>query len=160
MSAEAATVTGPKLLQAQANAVSASVKIRPPWAMAWPFTMSSRTVMRVTARPSPWSTSSMPRRRDASSLAIMASTLGRCGTVAPPLLQTERPVYNTTSRPGVPPGRRVGGDDSGSRGDRTTGSLRPDAGAQPAHRAARLGAGQVPGDDDPPDRPARPLGDH
>ena len=86
MSAEAATVTGPKLLQAQANAVSASAKISPPWAMACPFSMSSRTVMRVTARPSAWSTSSMPRRRDASSLAIIASTLGRSGTGTPPLL--------------------------------------------------------------------------
>ena len=81
ISADAATVTGPKLLQAQANAVSASAKISPPCAMACPFTMSRRTVMRVTARPSPWSISSMPSPREAASFAIIASTLGSRGTV-------------------------------------------------------------------------------
>ena len=37
--------------------------------------------MRVTARPSPWSISSMPRAREASSFAIIVSTLGSRGTV-------------------------------------------------------------------------------
>jgi hypothetical protein len=68
-------------LQAQANAVSASAKIRPPCAMACPFTMSPRTVMRVTARPSSWSISSMPRAREAASFAIIVSTLGNRGMV-------------------------------------------------------------------------------
>jgi hypothetical protein len=53
MSAPAATVTGPQLLQAQAKVVSASEKIIPPWQMRWPLTMSSRTVMVARAQPSP-----------------------------------------------------------------------------------------------------------
>jgi hypothetical protein len=53
MSHPAATVTGPQLLQAQAKVVSAREKIIPPWQMAWPLTMSSRTVSRVRAQPSP-----------------------------------------------------------------------------------------------------------
>src|SRR5439155_1159988 len=52
---------------------------RPPCAMAGPFTMSRRTVMRVTARPSSWSISSMPSPREASSFAIIVSTLGTPG---------------------------------------------------------------------------------
>lgn len=53
MSHPAATVTGPQLLQAQANAVSARLKISPPWQMPCPLTMSSRTVIRVLAQPGP-----------------------------------------------------------------------------------------------------------
>jgi hypothetical protein len=74
MSPPAATVTGPQLLQAQAKAVSASEKIIPPWQMAWPLTMSPRTVMVARAQPSPWSSSSMPSIREAASDAIIAST--------------------------------------------------------------------------------------
>jgi hypothetical protein len=74
MSHPAATVTGPRLLQAQAKAVSAREKIIPPWPMPWPLTMSSRTVNWVRAQPSPWSSSSMPSIREAASDAIIAST--------------------------------------------------------------------------------------
>jgi len=74
MSAPAATVTGPQLLQAQANAVSAREKITPPWQTPWPFTMSSLTVIWARAQPSPWSSSSMPNSRDAASEAIIVST--------------------------------------------------------------------------------------
>jgi hypothetical protein len=49
----AATVTGPQLLQAQAKAVSARLKMMPPWHMACPLTMSSLTVIRVLAQPFP-----------------------------------------------------------------------------------------------------------
>ena len=61
-------------MQAQAKAVSATLKIMPPWQIPWPLTMSSRTVIRVRAQPSPCPTSSMPSIRDAASPAIIAST--------------------------------------------------------------------------------------
>jgi hypothetical protein len=53
MSAAAATVTGPQLLQAQAKAVSAREKITPPWQIPCPLTMSSVTVSWTLAHPSP-----------------------------------------------------------------------------------------------------------
>ena len=72
--------------------------------------------------------------------------------------------------------RRDGGDDSssgdgtlpgrtartgpGHDGRATSSPLRPDARPRAAHRAAGLDAGRLPVDDDPPDRPARALGDH
>lgn len=53
MSPPAATVTGPRLLHAQAKTVSARAKIMPPWQDPWPFTMSSVTVIWARAQPSP-----------------------------------------------------------------------------------------------------------
>ena len=53
MSAPAATVTGPQLLQAQAKAVSAREKMTPPWQIPCPFTMSSLTVSWTRAQPFP-----------------------------------------------------------------------------------------------------------
>jgi hypothetical protein len=53
MSAPAATVTGPQLLQAQAKTVSAREKITPPWQIPCPLTMSSLTVSWARAQPSP-----------------------------------------------------------------------------------------------------------
>ncbi len=37
-------------LQANANAESASVVMKPPWQISWPFSMSSRTVISSRAR--------------------------------------------------------------------------------------------------------------
>ena len=68
----AATVTTPWELQATAKALSARLATRPPCAVPWPLTMSSRTVIRTTARPSPQSTSSIPSARLASSAAHMS----------------------------------------------------------------------------------------
>ena len=66
----AATVTRLRLLQANANVESASVKMKPPWQISWPFRWRSSTTMRITARPGVQLTSSMPMvSRDARSLA-------------------------------------------------------------------------------------------
>jgi len=43
MLAPAATVASPCELQAKAKALSASVKMMPPWQIAWPLVMSART---------------------------------------------------------------------------------------------------------------------
>src|SRR4029077_18606166 len=88
---------------------------------------------------------------------------------SPPVLLTERPVYNTAKAPGaggrtvstmVPEGDGGDGRTSARRSRRTPGPLRPDDRARAADRAAGLDAGRLPRLDDPPDRPARPLGDH
>src|SRR5579875_1146096 len=96
MSAVAATVTGPKLLHAQANAVSASAKIRPPCAMACPLVMSSRTIIRARAQPRPCSTTSMPSAAEARSAAIMAATgsASGVGSAIGRTLLTDHPVSN------------------------------------------------------------------
>jgi len=73
-SAPAATVGAPTLLHAAAKAVSARQNTSPPCAIAWPLTMSGRTVMRATARPSPHESTTMPSARDASSDSIIAAT--------------------------------------------------------------------------------------
>src|SRR5689334_4045614 len=73
----AATARSVWLLQAKANAESASVKMKPPWAMRWPFTISGRTVMVSVARPGPISAISMPRPLEASSSFHIASAQAR-----------------------------------------------------------------------------------
>jgi hypothetical protein len=99
MSQPAATVTGPQLLQAQAKAVSARVKISPPWQVPCPLTMSLVTVMRVWAQPLPYSTTSMPSNRAAASAASIASTgmdgPAGCDINPPRSLFSERSVDNT-----------------------------------------------------------------
>src|SRR4051795_7763442 len=65
----AATVRVPRELQASAKALSASAATRPPCATAYPLTMSGRTVIDTTARPSRRSSSSMPMARLAGSSA-------------------------------------------------------------------------------------------
>ena len=66
--------------------------------------------------------------------------------------------------PGLPgtalPGQHCPDGARPGRGGRTAGPLRPDARPRAAHRAAGLDARRLPVDDDPPDRPARALGDH
>ena len=47
--APSATVTRLQALQAKANALSASVKMKPPWQVAWPLSISSRITMRRMA---------------------------------------------------------------------------------------------------------------
>ena len=65
------------VLQAKAKAESASVKMKPPWAMRWPLTISGRTVIESVARPDPISTISMPRPLLASSSFHIASAQAR-----------------------------------------------------------------------------------
>src|ERR1700716_3731193 len=63
------------LLQANANALSASVKMNPPWHVAWPFSMSARTFIVNSARPGPTLAMRMPLACDARSRAnISAAT--------------------------------------------------------------------------------------
>src|SRR5438477_1442537 len=64
-------------LQANANAESARVKIKPPWAMPCPFTMCGRIFMARTAFPALISRISMPRALLASSSFHMASAHAR-----------------------------------------------------------------------------------
>src|SRR5262245_55360979 len=73
----AATARSLWLLQAKAKAESASVKMKPPWAMRAPFTISGLTVMVSVARPGPTSTISMPRLFEASSSFHIASAQAR-----------------------------------------------------------------------------------
>lgn len=90
MSAPAATVTGPWLLQAQAKAVSASRKRNPPWAIRCPFTIAGVTVIRTSAVPSPCSTSSIPSPREASSAENIAS-VGVCSVACDTVSTTLSP---------------------------------------------------------------------
>src|SRR6266702_7405316 len=64
-------------LQANAKAESASVKMKPPWAIRCPLTMSGRTVIASVAKPGPISTTSMPRPFEASSSVHIASAQAR-----------------------------------------------------------------------------------
>ena len=73
----AATARSLWVLQAKAKVESASVKMKPPWAMRWPLTISGRTVIDSVARPGPISTISMPRPLLASSSAHIASAQAR-----------------------------------------------------------------------------------
>src|SRR5882757_7578262 len=77
MSPWAATVRSLWLLQAKAKAESASAKMKPPWAMRWPLTISGLTVMASVAWPDLISAISMPRPRLASSSAHIASAQAR-----------------------------------------------------------------------------------
>src|ERR1700682_3136400 len=74
MSTAAATVVGPRLLQAHANAVSATANTKAPWVMSWPLTMSARTVILAVAAPSPTWVTSMPSAREAASPASIRAT--------------------------------------------------------------------------------------
>src|ERR1700681_2115909 len=70
-----ATVVRLALLQANANALSARVKMNPPWHVAWPLSMSARTVIVNSARPGPTLEMRMPIAWDARSRAnISAAT--------------------------------------------------------------------------------------
>jgi hypothetical protein len=70
----AATVLWLRLLQAKAKVESASVKMKPPWQIWWPFRCSGCTAMRITARPGSQASSSMPMvSREARSAANMAA---------------------------------------------------------------------------------------
>jgi hypothetical protein len=75
MSALRATVTMPCVLQAAANAVSASRKMNPPWDTPWPLIMSAPTVIRATAWPGRTSETSMPTLLEAASAASIRATL-------------------------------------------------------------------------------------
>src|SRR5579884_3832814 len=79
MSHAAATTGPPAPLHASANALSASAKTKPPWQMPWPFSIQSATVIRTRARPSASSSSSIPRRRLASSAAHISSAFAATG---------------------------------------------------------------------------------
>jgi hypothetical protein len=60
------------------------VNVNPPWPIACPFTMSSRTVIRIVARPGDTSTISMPSPRLARSPVHIASALRAatsCGVI-------------------------------------------------------------------------------
>src|ERR1700726_403388 len=74
ISTAAATVVGPWLLHAHANAVSATANTNAPWVMLWPLTMSERTVIVAVAVTSPISVTSMPSARDAASSASIRAT--------------------------------------------------------------------------------------
>ncbi len=73
MLAPAATIGSPCELQANAKALSASVKRIPPWQIPWPLTMSARTVIATRTLPGAASSNSMPSARDAVSPAYNAS---------------------------------------------------------------------------------------
>src|SRR5580704_3049197 len=75
-----ATVRSPYELHANANAESASVKIKPPWAISWPLSMASPTVMVSVARPGATSTISIPSPRDAVSADHIASADARASS--------------------------------------------------------------------------------
>src|SRR5260221_425680 len=77
MLAPAATIGSPCELQANAKALSASVKRTPPWQIPWPLTMSARTVMATRTHPGAASSNSMPNARDAVSPAYNASAAAR-----------------------------------------------------------------------------------
>src|SRR5450631_399986 len=77
MLAPAATIGSPCKLQANAKALSASVKRTPPWQIPWPLTMSARTVMATRTHPGATSSNSMPSARDAVSFAYSASAAVR-----------------------------------------------------------------------------------
>ena len=73
----AATARSLWLLQAKANAESASAKMKPPWAMRWPLTMCGSTVIVSVAWPGLISMIFMPRPRLASSSFHIASAQAR-----------------------------------------------------------------------------------
>src|SRR5689334_8322728 len=73
----AATARSLWLLQAKAKVESASVKMKPPCAMRWPFTMLALAVMVSVARPGPTSTISMPSAPELSSSFHIASAQAR-----------------------------------------------------------------------------------
>src|SRR5438132_4438118 len=83
-----ATVVRLALLQANANALSASVKMKPPWQIAWPLSMSARTVIVSSAYPGPIAAICMPIACDARSRENMpaatrsASDCASCGVAA------------------------------------------------------------------------------
>ncbi len=62
-------------------AESARAKIRPPWQISSPLTMSGRMVMVTTAEPKSTSVISIPRLFEAASLAYIASAASRGRTV-------------------------------------------------------------------------------
>ena len=72
MATAAATVAGPWLLQAKANALSASAKMKPPWQMPCPLHMSCRTVIVTVATPGSTAPSNMPSPWEARSFAYRA----------------------------------------------------------------------------------------
>src|SRR5918997_3182389 len=99
MSAPAATVTGPWLLQAHAKAVSASRKTYPPCAIACPLTIAAVTVIRTLARPPPASSSSMPRPREAGARSNISCAAVRAN-LHPQGLITDRTIGKyLTSQP-------------------------------------------------------------
>src|SRR5664279_343865 len=73
----AATARSLWLLQAKAKAESASVKIKPPWAMRWPLTICGWIVIVRVARPGLTSTIAMPSPLLASSSRHIASAQAR-----------------------------------------------------------------------------------
>src|SRR3954468_12185812 len=73
----AATARSLWVLQAKAKVESASVKMKPPWAIRWPLTISGLTVIDSVARPDPISTIVMPRLLLASSSFHIASAQAR-----------------------------------------------------------------------------------
>ena len=73
----AATTRSLWLLQAKAKAESASVKIKPPWAIRWPLTICGLIVIDSVAWPDLTSTISMPSPRLASSCCHIASAQAR-----------------------------------------------------------------------------------
>src|SRR5882757_10480776 len=73
----AATTRSLWVLQAKAKAESASVKMKPPWAIRWPLTICGCTSIDMTARPGPISTNCMPRPLLASSSLHIASAQAR-----------------------------------------------------------------------------------
>ena len=75
----AATVVRLWLLHANANALSASAKMKPPWHVAWPLSMSARTVIVIAANRARRSRCDMPSPCDALSRAYMASAQ-RCAS--------------------------------------------------------------------------------
>src|SRR5438105_5229795 len=68
-----ATVSSLYELQAKAKAESANVATKPPWQMAWPLSMSSRTAMVMRARPGAMAVTCMPSDLEARSFANMRS---------------------------------------------------------------------------------------
>src|SRR6267154_91729 len=68
-----ATVVVLVLLQANANALSARVKMNPPWHVPWPLSISARTFIVNSARPGPTFEMRMPIACDARSRANIAA---------------------------------------------------------------------------------------
>src|SRR5215469_56717 len=71
--AAAATVDSLAVLQAKANALSASAKTRAPWHAPWPLTMSARTFMSTRAPPGCTASRRMPSICEAPSRAKSAA---------------------------------------------------------------------------------------
>ena len=103
--ADAATVTRLWLLQANANVESASVKMKPPWQMAWPLSNSGRTRMRMLAWPGLQPSRSIcMNSRDAWSAANIAAPTASASaavSVPPCVVAVARAVRMAASvRPG------------------------------------------------------------